>query len=227
MKSYMAQIRLLGQKDFIDVGRETLNNVAIQSKRKDIPKFADDKFTVRRRHFFTAMTRVNYAKRSSDNTLDNMFSEVGFIKHRATAKMGIHEDGGTVDREIKPKNKSRAGNSYKKVVARRNMFDMPVSKMIRQSRVTKNGKTEKQRFVIALKIAEKRGDNYFLADEFKTIYKKVGSKWVGMYKFEKGNKEDLGSRKLMRDSAKESMSYLPRNFVKAAREKIDFRARKS
>ena len=47
----------------------------------------------------------------------------------------------------------------------------------------------KQRFVIAMSVAEKDGEDFFLADEFNSIYKNNGNKWERMFSYEKGNNE--------------------------------------
>lgn len=227
MKSYMNQVRLLGHKDFIDVGRESLNQVALLSKRRYIPAFAQDKFTVRRKNFFTAMTAVNFAKRKNDNTLTGMFSEVGFIKDDSTENMEVQEFGGVILRPIKPANTSRISNSYEKRVSKTKMFKMNPKNMIRQSsQRTRHGQSgnAKQRFMIAMRVAEKSDSQYFLADEFRSIYRKKGARWERVYSYEENNKEKIKASNLIKDSGEKSMESLPDMFVKSAQEKINFRA---
>lgn len=223
----MNQVRLLGHSDFIDVGRESLNQVALLSKRRDIPSFAQDKFTVRRKNFFTAMTAVNFAKRKSDNTLTGMFSEVGFIKDDSTENMEVQEFGGVLIRPIKPANTSRISNSYEKRVSKTKLFKMNPKNMVRQSsQKTRHGNSgsARQRFVIAMRVAEQNDSQYFLADEFKSIYRKKGRRWERVYSYEENNKEKIKASNLMRDSGEKSMGSLPDMFVKSAQEKINFRA---
>lgn len=227
IKSYMNQVRLLGHKDFIDVGRETLNKTALHAKRKTIPNLAQKKFTVRRKNFFTAMTAVNFAKRKSDNTLNGMFSEVGFIKDDSTENMEVQEFGGVILRPIKPANTSRISNSYEKRVSKTKLFKMNPKNMVRQSsQRTRHGNSgsARQRFVIAMRVAEKSDSQYFLADEFKSIYRKKGNRWERVYSYEENNKEKIKASNLMKDSGEKSMESLPDMFVKSAQEKINFRA---
>ncbi len=228
MQSYMFQVRSLGHKDFIDVGRETLNNVAMQAKRKDIPKFAQDKFIVRRKNFFTALTGVNFAKRTGSNTLNGMYSEVGFVTNKSTENMSIQEFGGSIKREVKPANISRVSKSYDRRVSKGKMFAKKPSSMITQStqknRWGGSANDAKQRFVIAMSVAEKDGEDFFLADEFSSIYKNNGNKWERMFSYEKGNNEKIKASHLIEDSASKAMESLPENFVKAAEDKIQFRA---
>lgn len=219
--SYFAEVNLLGKKDFHDVVRESLNSAALSTKRKYIPRLASEKFTVRRKNFFTALTAVNYAKRGQSKDLNGLFSEVGFIKNRSTENMAIQEWGGSIKREVKPLNASRVGRSYNRAVSRTNMFNKGLMKQSQQA-----GKTARQRFAILINNARKQGANFVEADEYDTIYKLTAKTAVAVYASDKSNTETLEGRHLLRDASDEARGNIETTFVTEANKKIKYRASK-
>lgn len=233
LKRYIYEVKLLGSKDMLDVARESLNAVALQDKKTEIPNQARKAFTVRRPNFFTAMTRVNFSKRGQASKLNQLYSEVGFDSSRARRgitssydpleNMEKQEFGGSVKREVTPLNQARIGKSYSRLVSRTNMFNNAATKLIKQS--DNNGQTPGQRMRVAMEIARRKGENYILADEYKGIYK-IGSSGRAkrVFGYETNNTNRLRATHFNEKAAIKARKSMPEHFIKEAQKKIKFRA---
>ena len=231
MKSYLLQTRLLGESDFIDVARETLNRTALYHKQKELPNTAKEKFITRDKNFFHAFSGVNFAKRGQAKHLDGLYSESGIFANKkdksganVAENLSIQEDGGAIQRDVVPLNRSRVSGAYNRKVQRKSLFKSSVNAMTTQSEM--KGVNARQRMVIALRIAEKQNEDFVLTDEFRAIYKRFGGRWAQVYKFYKGNKNTIKGVHLFKDSGQRAMETIPERFIEAAQDKIKFRAKR-
>lgn len=232
LKRYITEVKLLGEKDFLDVARESLNETAKDAKKRTITKYANSSFTVRNKTFFKAFSRVEFSKRGQATTLAGLHSSVGMSNvgskkalssdYNPLANMVQQEHGGDIEREITPLNKSRISKSYNRAVSRGSFFKDKT--LITQSKM--NGKNAKQRFMIALKTAQRTGHKFFLADEWKGIYSISKNKINRLYGYDKGNSNRVKATHFMEKASFESAELIPAFFIKEAIKKIKFRASK-
>lgn len=231
LKRYVTEVKLLGNKDFVDVARESLNEAAIFAKKTAIQKSANDKFTVRNKTFFKAMTSFELSRRGQSTTLSGLYSRVGMANN--SKKSGLSSDydplaimeeqehGGVVDRKVTPLNKSRISNSYSRAVSKPNLFS---GDLITQSEM--RGKNAKQRFRIALEMAKKKNQKFFLSDEFNAVYAIKGRTFRRVFGYKPSNKNRLKATHFMEQASRHSAELIPAFFIKEAIKKIEFRAKK-
>lgn len=223
--SYINQLKLLGDKDFIDVGREALNYTALEDKRKYIPMTAKKVFTVRKPSFFRAFTAVNFQKRGA-TSLSYLSTSVGFLDNKKTKNMPDQETGGVINRPFISMLNSRIGKNYDKKVSKTKYINRPLNTLLRQSKMA--GTTEKARMKVAIKYANTIGEEYIWMDEFNAIYKQGnGERWIPVFHFYgKRHNYNLEASHLMRISGRLAVKELPDFFVREAEKKIEFRANK-
>jgi len=230
-KRYYTEVKLLGEKDFVDVAREALNETAKFAKKTTIQKSANDAFTVRNKSFFKAFTRVEYAKRGQSSTLGGLHSSVGMFNNSSKKSLSSTynpldnmeemEHGGSIKREITPLNQSRISKTYNRAVSKTSLFS---GNLITQSKM--NGKHAKQRFRIALETAKKEGKKFILADEYKAIYAVSSRKTRRIFGYDKSNTNRIKATHFMEKATREASELIPAFFIKEAIKKIEFRASK-
>lgn len=229
LKRYITEVKLLGEKDFVDVARESLNETANLAKKKTIQKSANEAFTVRNKTFFKAFTAVNYSKRGQSSTLAGLYSSVGMFNsgskkslssnYDPLAEMEQMEHGGSVKREITPLNKSRISNTYNRAVSKTSMF---TGNLITQSKM--KGSSKRQRFKVAIMQAKSENKKFFLADEFDAIYSVSSSKIKRIFGYNKSKSNNIKATHFMENASREASEMIPGFFIKEAIKKIEFRA---
>ena len=225
IESYIRQLKLLGDKDFVDVTRESLNQVAMTDKKRYIPQVAKKVFTVRKPSFFRAFTAVNFQRRGPSE-IRFLESATGFMDKKQTKNMPAQETGETINRPFIPMLNSRIGKQYSKKVSKTKYINRPIDTLIRQSKMA--GSMRKARMAVAIKTAMAIGETYIWMDEYNTIYRqKSGTKWVPVFYFYgKTHRYNLKASHLMEISRKLAMLELPQKFVDEAEKKINYRANK-
>jgi len=237
-KRDITEVKLLGDKDFVDVARESLNEVAIFAKKTTIQRSANESFTVRNKTFFKAMTAVDYSKRGQSNTLSGLYSRVGMANNSKKPRLSSgysplknmeqQEHGGTVKRKITPLNKSRIAQSYSRPVSRSSFFDKNIivqSEMKGvQPRGMRYGLNKKQRFRIALEMARKEGQKFILGDEYRAIYSVRNKNIKRIFGYDKSNQNKLKATHFMEHASRNAVELLPAFFIQQAIKKIEFRA---
>ena len=102
-----------------NVVRKTLNAAAMDVKKRTLPASAASTFTTRKKNFFRALSRVEFA---SGHSVNNMASKVGMMDtSKAVDNLDEQERGGTIGgRKYIPVDKARISSSRNKLVRKKN-----------------------------------------------------------------------------------------------------------
>lgn len=118
------ELEKLNHSAFPNAVRGTLNGLALDVKKRTMPLMVEKEFTQRRKTFFKANSRVEFARGFNLNTMQ---SEVGFIDYKAKGnrkaidELEQQEHGGKIkDRELIPLDKARISGSRAKNVRTKN-----------------------------------------------------------------------------------------------------------
>tara|TARA_R110001599_G_scaffold258393_1_gene458663 strand:+ start:31 stop:780 length:750 start_codon:yes stop_codon:yes gene_type:complete len=105
-----------------NVVRKTLNAVAMDVKKKTLPKTAGQNFETRNKTFFKRGSRVNFAsgKRLQDLVATVGMSENGIKGRDAISNLEAQERGGTISRTYIPTDKARVSGSRGRAVQAKN-----------------------------------------------------------------------------------------------------------
>ena len=170
----------------------TLNSLAFDVKKTTMPESADKAFTIRKKNFFIANSRVEMAR---GNNVSSMRSVFGFVSlggtNSAIDDLEKQESGGVISgRAFIPTDLSRTGKSKGRLVSRKNRIGC-IKKIVRVSDA--KGKSKGQKFIKSVVHAGKGG--YILSDNMLfrvTRLKRAGSGWkfklVALHSFQAGRK---------------------------------------
>lgn len=138
---HTARLERLSKTAMPNVVRQTLNRAALDVKQTTMPASAKKEFVQRKASFFSANSRVEFAK---GNNLSSMRAMVGFKgESQAIEDLEEQEQGGVISgRAFIPMKASRVANSDKKMV--RANARLKSIKIVDSKKAS--GKTEGQKF---------------------------------------------------------------------------------
>lgn len=117
-----AKLERLSKSAFPSAVRNTLNDVAFNSKRL-VPKKANENFTIRQKNLFNRFTLVNKAQGLEVNKMVSKVGIDGNSNPKLTKGLAIQETGGTLKgRKLTPHNLGRVSGSYAKKLKAKNQF---------------------------------------------------------------------------------------------------------
>lgn len=145
------KLEKLSRSAFPNAVRGTLNGLALDVKQNTIADVTSKTFTERRKNFFKANSRVNFAKGFK---LDAMRAEVGFLARnslknsKAVDELEQQEHGGNIkDRELIPLEKARTSKNVRKNVKKANRL-RTIKKIVKVS--GQPGRNQKHKFYNAV-----------------------------------------------------------------------------
>lgn len=194
--------------------RNTLSKVALDVKKNTMPKTASETFTERRKNFFKAKSKVQFAKGWNINQME---SKVGFVdghKNQAVEDLEKQERGGQIDgRTFIPLNQSRISGSNKKTV--RAKYRIKNIRAIDKINSKKDFHRVVHRvgvggFVIYRKIVF----------EIKSLAKRGKIKLIPVFSFQKGRSVSVRSTGFMERSSRMSSNKMTRIFEVQAKDQI-------
>jgi len=194
--------------------RETLNNLAFDTKKNQILKTANNIFTVRDKNFLKKFSTV---KKANGFNVNSFHADAGMVG-KETENFHELEQGGTVDGEAVPQLGARTSGSESKKV--RTTFRFGKRKILR----VKRGKSHNSDFIRKAYLAKKGGQ---LLGRYGNVYQVTGFrknkkdtlpkiKLKLLYKEPRGKKVDLKSHKLIETAATESINKKGERFFKVA-----------
>ena len=136
--------------------RSTLNGMAFDVKKTTMPKSAEKNFTIRKKNFFKANSRVEMARGFDVN---GMHSVVGFKslgkKNPSVDDLKFQERGGKIKkRDFIPVDESRTGKAHSRLVSKKNQLGN-IRNVVKVGDT--NGKSGRQKFVKSVLRAGKGG----------------------------------------------------------------------
>ncbi len=170
---YSNKLEKLHRSAFPVAIRGTLNNAAFDVKKNTMPASAEKEFTIRRKNFFKANSRVNMAKGFNIRTMQAI---IGFIgTQQAVENLEQQEKGGTIGgRAFVPLDNARGGSNARPVRPSNRLSR--ISNIVNASKV--RGNSKRQRFV---KAAIKAGVGGFVIgnNKLKILWKITGLTKIG------------------------------------------------
>jgi hypothetical protein len=209
---------------FPNVVRKTLNDVAIDMKKREMPKSAKREFINRRPNFFKAKSRIDFA---SGRSVSAMSSAVGFVgNEEAVNNLPKQEFGGTIERRtLIATDAARVGKSRRKVVRRKNAM-RNIKRIYDPKKVS--GANQKERWIKSVIAAGKGGlvrgtYNENIVFRIKSIRKnKSGTvaNTEAIYSLEKGRSVDVAATGFMRKASLKAVNKAPDYFIKQAQKRF-------
>lgn len=195
-----AKLEKLHKSAFPSAVRNTLNNVAFESK-KLIPQKAEGNFTIRQKNLFSSFTKV---EKANGWNVNSMVSKIGIDgskpKGEKVAKgLELQETGGNLKgRKLTPHNMGRISGSYGKKLKFQKRFD----------KISSIG-TKKERV---------EGSKYFRIDKGSkgTVFERKGKKIIPIYNYRSNPVSNLKKRPYLQPSALEAAKRMEQFYFKNA-----------
>lgn len=221
---YSNKLEKLHRSAFPIAIRGTLDNAAFDVKQKTMPVSAEKEFTIRRKNFFKANSRVIKAKGFNIRTMQAM---IGFIgNQQAVEDLEQQEEGGKIKgRAFIPLDVARGGSNTRPV--------RPSNRLTRIKNVVNarkiRGKNRQQKFIKAVLTA---GVGGYVIGNFtpKILWKitgitKIGSKLkikkVPVYSYEKGRDVNVSATNFMKKATLKTAKKLEGFYIKQAKKQIE------
>jgi hypothetical protein len=231
---FTARLERMSENDLPRVIQKTLNEVAMDVKKKTMPASARRNFTVRSSNFFKANSRVDFAKRNKD--ISRIESTVGFTPRsgksidQAVDDLQEQEYGGKIEKKsFIPTKSARTSNNAKRNVKRNLRLSNKNSLKIRRAE-RETGKSEAHRFT---KAVIKAGRGGFVMNDsgavfkIKTLKRNRGQNWKWklefIYHYKKNRSVRVSKTRFMRTATEASAANLDTEFIKQAKKQIDFK----
>lgn len=221
---YSNKLEKLHRSAFPIAIRSTLNSAAFDVKKNTMPASADKEFTIRRKNFFKANSRVTMAKGFNIRTMNAM---IGFIgNQQAVEDLEQQEHGGKIKgRAFIPLDTARGGSNARPV--------RPSNRLARIKNIVNaqkvRGKNRQQRFIKAAMFA---GAGGYVIGNFtpKILWKitgitKIGNKIkirkVPVYSYEKGRAVNVSATNFMKKATLKTGKKLEGFYIKQAKKQIE------
>lgn len=203
--------------------RSALNSAAFDMKKTSIQRSAEDNFTIRKKNFFKANSRVEMAKGFDINTMQ---SAVGFTgDDQAIEDLEQQERGGKIDgRSFIPMAPARSSNSPDRLV--RPNARISRIKVVKASSAP--GKNDQEKFVRSVIFAGV-GGHVLAAYKGKMILWKVNSlkrtdegsfKLTPVYSYEKGRSVKVDPTNFMHEAVETTVPKIEQFYINAAEKQL-------
>lgn len=224
------------------VVKETLSKSALHVKQKTMPKSTERAFTIRKKNFFKANSRVEFAKLGR---IDSMKATVGFIEGKlkgdnnfAVRDLEQQEFGGRIKgRKFIPLDSARTGKNRDKPVKRA----VPKVKELKSFGVVAandrrrlRGSSKKQKWIRAAFRAGQGGFVLGLKKQGRQTLSRIDQissnratgkleiKRTAVYSYKKGGIKPVKSRGFMRRAVHETGLNMDDIFINEARKQIEY-----
>ena len=221
---YSNKLEKLHRSAFPIAIRGTLNNGAFDVKKNTMPVSAEKEFTIRRKNFFKANSRVNMAKGFNVRTMQAI---IGFIgTQQAVEDLEQQEHGGKIKgRAFIPLDVARGGSNTRPV--------RPSNRLTRITNIVNarkiRGKTKQQKFIKAVMTA---GVGGYVIGNFtpKILWKITGITKRGtktkikkkpVYSYEKGRDVNVSATNFMKKATLKTAKKLEGFYIKQAKKQIE------
>ncbi len=221
---YSNKLEKLHRSAFPIAIRGTLNNGAFDVKKNTMPASAEKEFTIRRKNFLKANSRVNMAKGFNIRTMQ---ATIGFIgTQQAVEDLEQQEHGGKIKgRAFIPLDIARGGSNTRPV--------RPSNRLTRITNIVNarkiRGKTRQQKFIKAV-VAAGVGGHVIGNFTPKILWKitgitKIGSKLkikkVPVYSYDKGRDINVSATNFMKKASLKTGKKLEGFYIKQAKKQIE------
>lgn len=179
LRDFSKRLEDLSKTALPNVVRKTLNDAAMDVKKNTMPESARV-FTPRQKNFFTATSRVEFAKSSAD--INSMQSSIGFMdeglkgeNNYSVKDLEQQESGGRIaGRSFIPTRAARIGNSNTGLVKSQFRLSNIMEKIVNASDFT--GKNDAQKFIHAASFVGKGGFVIGTGEQSNFVYHIA---WIG------------------------------------------------
>lgn len=216
-KGLSRKLQQLNRSAFPVVVRQTLNNTAIDVKKKTLVDTAKDVFIVRSPSFFKRHSKVDFAKGFE---IGKMVSSVGMIGDE-TKNFHEQEIGGTVRRVAIPNTGARTSQSNKRRIAKR--YYLQQNAIVDGNKRTSRRRSNKSQRVADAFIAHKTGkwlwknETLFEVRRFnKTRSGRVKIKMKPLYSIKRNRSVKIDATNFIEKAALAAIPNMERHFVVAA-----------
>jgi len=227
---YTNKLQKLSATAFPNVVRKTLNETAIDMKKRTLPRSAAATFEKRQPNFFKAFSRVNFAKGGDVNTMQ---SEVGFTSqvlkggnNFAVKDLEEQEFGGSIDgRSLLPLDAARVGGSRSRNVRAKNRI-ANIKRIVNPANVS--GRSQKERWIKSVIHAGVGGlvrgtYNEDIVFRVKSIDKGKGgikAKTEAVYEVKKGRTVKVKGTKFAKKAAMNAAETMPQRYIAEAEKRF-------
>jgi hypothetical protein len=227
---YTNKLQKLSATAFPNVVRKTLNDTALDMKKRTLPKSAAATFEKRQPNFFKAFSRVNFAKGGDVNSMQ---SEVGFISQGlkggnnfAVKDLEQQEFGGSIGgRSLLPVDAARVGGSRKRNVKGKNRIGT-IKRIVNPANVS--GRSQKERWIKSVIHAGVGGlvrgtYNEDIVFRVKLIAKDKGgikAKTEAVYEVKKGRTVKVKGTKFAEKAAMNAAETMPQRYIAEAEKRF-------
>jgi len=221
---YSNKLEKLHRSAFPIAIRGALNNAAFDVKKNTMPVSAEKEFTIRRKNFFKANSRVIKAKGFNIRTMQAI---IGFIgNQQAVQDLEQQEEGGKIGgRAFVPLDNARGGNNARPVRPSNRLGK--IGRIVNANKV--RGKSKKQRFI---KAAIKAGVGGFVIgnNKLRILWKITGLTKVGgrleinkqrLYSYVPGRKVKIDPTNFMKKATLKTAKKLEGFYIKQAKKQIE------
>jgi len=195
--------------------RQTLNDLAFDTKQKQLITNSNVTFTIRNKNFIKNFSKVDKADGFDVNS---MVASAGMIDKGAGKTFDLQEKGGSYSHENVPFNNARVGGSNRGKISKQFYFNLP---KIDRSKANRK-RSKKSQFVADAFMSKKlkmlfwHGGTLFRTTQFKPNKGGVDMRLKAIYTSKKGQKVNVEATNFVEKSATKSVTINAQRFYKRA-----------